>query len=415
MTEPFPMKVAVVDPSLFTIPYDGALCDALARQGCEVGLFGRTLRGTESAVGVTPIRPFFYRVSERLLHGRLPPDAFRLAKGAEHALDMLRLRRHLARRFRPDVIHFQWAPLPAIDRRVAAAFRGVAPTVLTVHDSRPFNGAPPSRLQQLGATTLFGAFDHLIVHTEAARGHLLGQGIPATRVSVIPHGLLPTAATAPQVTAAAGQGSGGDGRRTILLFGKVRPYKGLDVLVEAYARLPAALRDAARLRIVGEPLMPLDAVRARIAELGIEHDVEWDLRYVGDAEIGTILGAADILAFPYRDIDASGVLMSAVPHGKPVVASSLGVFAAMLTDGVHGRLVPPNDPAALADALASLIADPAAAHRMGDAVRTLAGQVPGWDDIAGRTINLYRRLIEHRRVEPPAEAIAQGQVIADRT
>ena len=408
------MKVAVVDPSLFTIPYDGALCDALAVQGCEVGLFGRTLRGTESAVGATPIRPFFYRVSERLLHGRLPPAAFRLAKGAEHALDMLRLRRHLARRFLPDVIHFQWAPLPAIDRRVAAAFRGVAPTVLTVHDSRPFNGAPPSRLQQLGATTLFGAFDHLIVHTEAARGHLLGQGIPATRVSVIPHGLLPTAAAGLR-SRAVGQGSGEGGRRTILLFGKVRPYKGLDVLIEAYARLPADLRAAARLRVVGEPLMPLDAIRARVAELGIGQDVEWDLRYVGDAEIGAILDAADILAFPYRDIDASGVLMSAVPHGKPVVASSLGVFAAMLKDGVHGRLVPPNDPAALAAALASLIADPAAAARMGEAVRALAGEVPGWDDIAGRTIDLYRGLIDRRRVEPPAEAIARRQAIANRT
>jgi glycosyltransferase involved in cell wall biosynthesis len=405
------MKVAVVDPSLFTIPYDGALCDALAGEGCEVGLFGRTLRGSESAIGATPIRPFFYRISERLLHGRLPPAAFRLAKGAEHALDMLRLRRYFSRRFRPDVIHFQWAPLPAVDRRLAAAFRRIAPTVLTVHDSRPFNGAPPSRLQQFGATALFGAFDHLIVHTEAARGHLLDQGIPAARVSVIPHGLLPTAGAAGW--RAAGQGSG-DGRRTILLFGKLRPYKGLDVLVEAYARLPADLRAAARLRIVGEPLMPLDAIRARVTELGIGHDVEWDLRYVGDAEIGAILGAADILAFPYRDIDASGVLMSAVPYGKPIVASSLGVFAAMLKDGVHGRLVPPNDPAALADALASLIADPAAARRMGDAVRALDGEIPGWGDIAGRTVDLYRRLID-RRPQPAGEmtAAAKRRAMAD--
>src|SRR5262249_19220831 len=153
-----------IDPSLFTIPYDDALCDALAGLGCRPILYGRRLRGSETRSGIVPLEPFFYRVVERR-RIPLPLRAFRMLKGLEHANDMLRLRRRLAVA-RPDIIHFQWAPLPVIDRRVIPAFRRIAPVVLTVHDTTPFNGSPNAALQEIDALSIFAGFDHLIVHTE---------------------------------------------------------------------------------------------------------------------------------------------------------------------------------------------------------------------------------------------------------
>ena len=110
-------------------------------------------------------------------------------KGADHVLCMAALLARL-RRERPDVIHFQWLPLPVVDRHFLPAFARLAPLVLTAHDSKPFNGDPAARLQGLGAKDCFGLFDRLIVHTERFRERLLSAGVPAERVVRIPHGLL---------------------------------------------------------------------------------------------------------------------------------------------------------------------------------------------------------------------------------
>jgi glycosyltransferase involved in cell wall biosynthesis len=350
-----------------------------------VTLFGRPMREGEAMAGAIALEPFFYKVTERF-NRTLPKPAFRLAKGVEHALDMFRLQRDLAR-MRPDVIHFQWAPLPVLDRRLIGAFRRIAPSILTVHDTTPFNGSPNSQLQRMGALAVFDAFDHLVVHTQSGKAQLLAQGLPASAVSVIPHGVL-----ALKSTANARKAAGDSPEKTVLLFGKIKPYKGTDLLIEAFALLPEPLRRTTRLRIVGEPFMPLDPLRARAAELGIADRIDWDLRYVADGEIDGILAGADILAFPYRDIDASGVLMASFVYGKPIVATGIGAFRELLRDGEHGRLVPPNDAAALADGLAEILADDARAAAMGGRVKALADGIPGWDEIARRTIELYRSL-----------------------
>jgi glycosyltransferase involved in cell wall biosynthesis len=395
------MKVALIDPSLFTIPYDAALGGALAAEGCEIAFYGRPPRAHESVVGGPAMRPHFYRLSERL-YGRVPVDLGRLAKGAEHVLDMLRLRREAAAR-RFDIVHFQWAPLPVLDKRLVRLFRRHAPVVMTVHDTTPFNGSANNRLQKLDSLSVFAAFDHLIVHTDGGKAQLAARGLPESRISVIPHGILATAPAAPRAAPV-----GGD--KTILLFGKIKHYKGLDLLIEAFGRLPAPLRAGARLKIVGEPFVDIAALRARAAALGIADRIDWDLRYVPDGEIGGLLAGADVLAFPYREIDVSGVLMACFPYGKPIVASRVGGFARLLEDGVSGRLVPPEDPAALAAALRDVLADPVAAARLGAGARALVDGVPGWDEIARRTIGVYRSLVAARRPAPVAAATGRRSV-----
>ncbi|MDB5411223.1 MAG: hypothetical protein JWL84_6135 [Rhodospirillales bacterium] len=384
------MKIAFIDPSLFTIPYDDALGEALADAGCAPRLYGRRLRSGETHGTALPYEAFFYRLSERL-HGVLPSPLLRLAKGAEHAGDMLRLRRRLAME-RPDIIHFQWAPLPVVDSRLLPAFRALAPTVLTVHDPTPFNGSARGAVQAIGASAIYDGFDHLIVHTEGGRKHLVASGIDERKISVIPHG--PLRLPAASATAAAETSE----VVSILLFGKIKHYKGLDLLIEAFARLPGDLQQRVRLRVVGEPYLPLEPLQERARGLGIADRIDWEPRFIDDAEIPSLLASASILAFPYRQIDASGVLMAGLEHGKPILASRLGAFAEMLQDGVHGRLVPPEDVPALAEGLAFLLADPLRAKAMGENVRALASEIPGWGEIATRTVGLYQRLVAARAI-----------------
>ena len=374
------MRVALVDPSLFTLPYDRALARGLAACGHEVTLHGRRLGPDDGDAEGVRLAADFYPVAASAPVARLPRRLRLGVKGLDHILSMWRLQRRLRGAARPDVIHFQWLPLPLADRRLLSGFRRAAPLVLTVHDTDPFNGNPASALQRRGVAACFAAFDRLIVHTAQGHARLLAEGVPAHRLSLLPHGLLAeppaAAAAAPAVP-------------TVLLFGKIKPYKGLDVLVEAFALLPPALRGTTRLRVVGKPYMELAPIRARIAALGLAGQVTIEPRFVADDEIPALFQAASIVACPYREIEASGVLALAIAHGRPIVASRRGGFAESLTDGVHGALVPPGEPAALAAALAALLGDPERWVRCAAAVRALAAVTPAWPAIAAATASVY--------------------------
>jgi glycosyltransferase involved in cell wall biosynthesis len=134
-----------------------------------------------------------------------------------------------------------------------------------------------------------------------------------------------------------------------------------------------------------EPLYDL------VNSLGISEQVAFDLRFVPDDEISTLIENADIQVFPYRVIDASGILTLTIGVGRTIVASKLGVFDELLRDGIHGALVKPDDPQALAAALHPLIMDTASRVRAAQAVRALANSIPDWPAIARRTQEVYSR------------------------
>lgn len=384
------MKVAMVDPSLFTLPYDTELRNALVDRGHEVRLFGRPLRGDEKKTvngAAAPVDPHFYRWLDGEGWRRAPHSLYLAAKGVNHLWSMTRFLSELER-WRPDVVHFQWVPLPAVDRLFLEKVRRIAPIVLTVHDSNPFNGNPSSRLQKIGAHDIFGQFDHLIVHTDAARDRLAGGGLAAARISRIPHGLLPANDPGGERPEAPRT----DGTLDLLLFGKIKHYKGVDVLIRAMALLPPAVAARSRVVIAGKPEMPMGEMRQLAADLGVAERVVFDLRFLDADEMPDLFARSTALVFPYRAIDTSGVLLAAMAAGRPIVASRLGTFAELLTDGEHGYLVPPDDPQALADAIARLLRDEEGLRRMGANVRALVDRIPSWRDIAGRTEDVYRGL-----------------------
>jgi glycosyltransferase involved in cell wall biosynthesis len=102
-----------------------------------------------------------------------------------------------------------------------------------------------------------------------------------------------------------------------------------------------------------------------------------------------LFAPGSVAVFPYREIEASGVLSLAIAHARPIIASRLGMFAEALTDGVHGRLVAPGDIAALTAAMAGMIEDRDFTLAAGRAVARLARDVPDWVEIGRRTARLY--------------------------
>lgn len=377
-------RVMMLDPSLFTLPYDRALCGGLAAAGCAVSLVGRPLRPAErgpTEAGL-PLLPHFYRWAERrpAIAGR----AHKLAKCAEHLVDMARLPA-LCDRLQPDVIHVQWLALPPVDRHWLTALRRRAPLVMTVHNSVPFHGAAASRLQLVGAGAVHDRFDRLIVHTPTTRQHLLDTGVESARIALVPHGLLPLPPAASVIAATPPT----DGLCRVLFFGEIKPYKGLRLLIDAIAELPPALRARVRLHVAGRPRMEMAPLIQLCHRIGLAEQVTWDLRFIGNDAIAGLFAANDVVALPYHDVDSSGVLTLATVAGKAVVASAIGGFRDLLVDG-ETALLAPLEPTGFAAALARLVEDAALRRRLGAALqRHGTDKIPSWSAIGRATVAVY--------------------------
>ncbi|HKU41653.1 MAG TPA: glycosyltransferase family 4 protein [Polyangiales bacterium] len=382
------MRIALIDPSLFTWPYDATLALALQARGHEVAIFGKPIDAAEAGPAYALLRPHFYRLLDTPLAKRLPHAAFLGVKGVLHIAEMRRLLAEL-RAFRPDVIHVQWSPLPIVDRWFSDALAEIAPLVMTVHDPVPYNGNPRSYLQRLSAVTIMGRFARLIVHTNKAAERLREYGLPAEHIRRIPHGPM---GLAPVLEDAVLPEREPGAHVEVLLFGRLKPYKGIETLVRAAGAMRRESLRKCRIRIVGKPFMDLAPITALIAQYDLAEFVSIEPRFVAEAEVARMFASADVIALPYTEIDASGVLMSSLTAGVPIVATRIGLFAEMLEDGKHGRLIGVGDHVALARALEELAEDPALRERMGAEVRRLRDAIPDWSTIAALTEALYREL-----------------------
>lgn len=400
------MQILVVDPSLFTLPYDRAFCRALATAGDDVVLAGRPLRDYESLEGEPfAFAPLYYHKTSRREQGWRTSGLGRVRKGLEHASGLRALGRLTAENH-AGIIHFQWLTLPFLDRLALARLRRRAGLVLTVHNaeitthsSSAILGPLGAALQGMGQEGAVKSFDRYIAHTSKTVDQLERLGIPQERILLLPHPPLdldklsssgPT--PGPTVTGAA---SDGDGRRDILLFGSIKPYKGLDVLVEAGLALAAQGRRDFRITVAGRPFQPLEALRARIQAAGAEDAFSFELGYLTDARLAELLAAAAVAVFPYRQIDGSGALALAARFEKPIVASRVGVFAEPPARECIA-LVPPGDAAALAACLADLLDDERKLAELTERGRRLQSLLPDWTAFAAACRRVYATIAAAR-------------------
>jgi glycosyltransferase involved in cell wall biosynthesis len=371
------VRVHLVDPSAFTPPYDRALAAALARTGPHPP--DVTLVTSRFAYGPVPAADG-YAVDERFYrragHVGAPGSRARLlAKLAEHVPDMVAYRRVAERT--ADVVHFQWLTVQPLDVHLLP--RGV-PTVLTAHDVLP---REPRAGQLRAQRRLYERVDRVVVHSEHGARRLTGElGLDPARIAVIPHGAFAHLAALdarlpPELPAPPPE------RPVVALTGLLRPYKGVDVLLDAWRRFGAD--PPADLWIVGMPRMAL------LAAADLPPGVRLVPRFVDDEELAGVLRRADLVVLPYREIDQSGVLYAALGLGRPLLLSAVGGFPEVAATGA-AELVAPGDPAALHDALARLVADPRRRAALAAAAGRAARETYSWDAIAQQHAALYGML-----------------------
>jgi len=363
------MRVHVVDPSAYTPPYDHALCSALAAEGVEV-----TLYTSPFAYGAVP-DPCGYARSEsfyRLASHARWPRLRRALKLVEHVPDMLAYGR---RSRSAQIVHFQWLAVQQVDGPLLPRGR---PLVLTAHDVLPREPRPGQLRAQ---RRLYRRFDAVIAHSRHGARRLTDElGVDPGRVHVIPHGAFEhLAAGAPESPPQAPPG----GPPVVLYFGLIRPYKGLDVLLDAWGRG----LDGAELWIVGMARMDTSELRARAPA-----SVHFDERFVEDSELPALFARAQLVVLPYREAEASGVLFTALAFGRPLLVSDAGALPEVAATGA-ARVFPAGRPEALREGLVELLSDPEARERMSQSAIAAARGPYSWQAVARQTVDLYATLL----------------------
>jgi|SRR5579863_2307338 len=269
-----------------------------------------------------------------------------------------------ARRWIPDVVHAHPNVSPAL---FAVAPR--APLVLTVHDVIPHPGQPPVNLPR---RMMERAWEHrasgFIVHGEDLRTLLEGR-VGGRPVGVVPHGVRPEEYPDPVPA-----------QPSILFFGRLEPYKGLRVLMDAMP-LVWQVRPDVELVVAGSGQSAGEVIDddPRVQKLP---------GYVPEAEVDRLFRAARLVVAPYTEGSQSGVVSIACSRGIPAIVTEVGALPTLVADS--SQVVAPGDPDALAEALLRHLDH---GPRLRQAVHQKARQELSWTAAGRLTLTFYEQLI----------------------
>ncbi|HXH21904.1 MAG TPA: glycosyltransferase [Dehalococcoidia bacterium] len=290
---------------------------------------------------------------------------------------------------RGDVVHAQWwsyvlAPVYALMLAVAR-LRGKK-VVVTVHNAAPHES---SRLSRLLNRAVYAFAHSFVVHAGQNRD-ALRPAARGRRIDVLPMGAIGTAVE-PRSKSEARRTAGLDPRaKVVLAFGNIRPYKGLDVLIDAFAAVVRDIPEAV-LVIAGKPWSDWQPYESLIASLGLSGRVRLFLDFIPNDLVEALFVASDVVVLPYKHFDAqSAVGAQALAFGRPMVVSDAGGLPELV--GRPEAVFPAGDAPALAAALARVLSDGALAQAMARDSERLAREL-SWDAIAERTVEVYRQVL----------------------
>ena len=290
-----------------------------------------------------------------------------------------------------DLLHAQWwsLPLAPIYAVLCLCFRlRNKPVVFTVHNVLPHEA---SRIFKTVSAALFHFADHFIVHTRQNQQQLIDQyGIRAEKISIIAHGVLSFWSSGDKSRDSIRNQFGlSPDEKALLFFGAIRPYKGLDTALEAFARVHAEFPKS-KLIIAGKLWEPWDRYQHQIQRLNISDHVITHLDYVPAEAVAGYFTAADLVLLPYHYFDSqSGVGAAAIAFGKPLIVTRTGGLPDFVLDPQW--TVPPRDPSALGEAILKCLSDDRLLGKMARDSEAVAKRL-SWPEIVRKTNEIYDRL-----------------------
>jgi glycosyltransferase involved in cell wall biosynthesis len=380
-------------------PYAFGLAMALISKGVGVDVIGGDEVDSRE-LHVTPNLRFLN------LRGSQRQDAKFAKKLSGLVIYYARLIRYGARA-KPKILHILWNnKFELLDRTMLMLYyklRGKK-IALTAHNvNQAKRDANDSLLNRATLRIQYRLTDHIFVHTQKMKTELLQDfGVPERAVTVLRHPINNAFPDTDLTPAQAKRRLGvNDDERTILFFGRIRPYKGIENLLAAFQLLPISQSNY-RLIIAGEPKKGsedyLDEIRRTIGREFSRGEITLNFQFIPDEEMELYLKAADVLILPYKDIFQSGVLFLAYSFGLPVVATDVGSFREEIVEGSTGFLCRPGDTADLAKAIETYFASDLYKNlrTRRQEIKEYARVQHSWDAVGQLTRDVYASMLGSR-------------------
>ena len=376
-----PMRVVMVD-ALVGNDYSLCLCSGLKAAGVDVSLVVTEDRSENTRV---PLNFPLLKWSPSKEAGRS-----KLAKAAKYARFLARLWAHL-RKTRPDAVHFQFFRREWAESLFFAALRLLRLNlVYTAHDVLP---PEKKKLDTLIKRLVYTSAKVIIVHSDYLKRMLVKRfGVPAGKISIVPHGNFDNYLPEQPVGRAAARQALDlpQEAHVMLFFGIIREYKGLDLLLQAFEQ---ATRDNPHLHLVIAGSALNEALKEKyarqIAGMAARERVLYHAEFIPNERVALYFEATDAVLLPYRNIYHSGVLHLAYSFARPIIATRVGDFPEAIEPGKSGLLVQTIDAAALQRAIQEAFRDPEALAEMGRYARRLSETQYSWDNVARLTRQVY--------------------------
>jgi D-inositol-3-phosphate glycosyltransferase len=373
-------------------PYALGMASALAGEGIQVDFIGSDALDAPELHATPGLRFLNLRGDQR--------------ESAGYAAKMWRILAyysrlmHYAATAQTRVFHILWNnKFELFDRTVLMLFYRLLGkrVLLTAHNvNAARRDARDGWLNRLSLRIQYRLCSHIFVHTEKMRAELTtGFGVAPARVTVIPFGINDTIPKTRLTPAGAREVLGlPSNSRTLLFFGQIAPYKGLDYLVEALDLLddldpPLHLIVAGKIKRGAEDYW--ERVRTGLGPSVARGRAVCHIGFIPDEEVERYFKAADVVVLPYREIFQSGVPFLAFAFGVPVIATDVGSLREDVVAGANGSLCRPHDPAALASAIRAYFAGDIFRHldERRSAIRGAALRRHSWATVGGILRRVY--------------------------
>jgi glycosyltransferase involved in cell wall biosynthesis len=380
-------------------PYALGMAAALTSAGVSLDFIGSDDLQTAEMLGDPQIHFFNLRGDQR-------PDASVREKLFRVILYYVRLLRYAATA-EPRIFHILWNnKFQLFDRTLLMLYykRLGKRIVLTIHNvNAGQRDANDSWLNRLSLKAQYYLADHLFVHTDKMKRELVSAfSIQADKVTVIPFGINNTVPNTSLSTGEAKKAAGvSSADKTMLFFGNIAPYKGLDHLVAAFLQL-SKTDPSYRLLIVGKPKQREDywnGIKQTIQKSGSHHQIKQRIEYIPDEETEVYFKAADVLIVPYSHVFQSGVLFLGYSFGLPAIVTDVGSLREEIVEGETGFVARPQDPSDLVRAISCYFGSDL--YRNLDdrrrAIRQYANDRYSWNKVAALITNVYSSLSQPDR------------------
>ncbi|CAJ36730.1 glycosyltransferase (group 1) [Methanocella arvoryzae MRE50] len=300
-------------------------------------------------------------------------------KKTELVANVLEIRK-IVKSFNPDIIHFTSFHFILI---LLVPFFKKYRIVVTAHDVDAHQGTD-NFFYKFVLDQYLKLGDLLITHGKNLKDRLVEKGFDESKIFILPHGDYSFF-----LNYSVEKNSSVENRDTLLFFGRILKYKGLNYLLES---LKLVIQEHPDVKLIVAGKGNMDEYRDLVQSFKAEN-LDIHNYFIEDKDVPSYFSMADIVVLPYIEASQTGIIPIAYAFSKPVIATNVGSIPEVVDNGITGILVPPKDEKALAVAILRLLKDKQLAKELGTNAYHKMKEELSWDKIAIRTINIYKQLL----------------------